>query len=136
MKKKHKQLWLDRSLVVTPYYYRLCVTEKDFHKELKRLELPKSSWPKFINTGANATLHEFVADSNDNAMCAIICLDKKDMKSRTKPQVYAMLVHEATHLWQWTKDNLGEKAPSAEFEAYAIQSLSQRLFESWEKQTK
>lgn len=50
--------------------------------------------------------------------------------------IVGILAHEATHLWQRAKEYLGEKAPSAEFEAYSIQGFTQSLFEEFQRQTK
>ncbi len=128
-----KAEWLDRSLVVSPYYYTLCTTEKLFEKELKRLSLPKESWPKFTaNDHSDAATHFFESDSK---RCVIICVRAKKGVHNTA-QVHAMLVHEAVHLWQEIKGNLGEASPSPEFEAYSIQCLSQRLFEEYKRQVK
>ena len=51
------------------------------------------------------------------------------------PQLAAMLTHEAVHMWQVARERLGEDKPSQEFEAYAIQALTQRLLEEFERQT-
>ena len=127
-----KSLWLDRSLFVSPYYYRLCLTEKDFHKELKRLELPKKDWPDFIKgSRSGATLHTFESDSG--YLLAIVNL--KDYKNRTDIEVFGLLVHEAQHLSDYCFEELGEAKPSSELKAYAIQSLSQRLMQSYKQQT-
>lgn len=125
--------WLDRSLFVSPYYYCLCLTEKAFRKELKRLELPKKEWPPFIlNDHSDATAHTF--QKGDGSLAAIICLRATSKNSLA--QIHSLLVHEAVHLWQSIRENIGEREPSVEFEAYSIQTLSQRLFESYADQTK
>lgn len=114
--------WLDRSLLVSPYHYALCTKEKDFQKELKRLKIPKSDWPEFISSDhANANVHYF-----EHSKCCIVCLGST--KGFTKIQVYALLVHEAVHIWQAIRDDIGERCPASEQEAYAIQSISQQLF--------
>lgn len=128
-KKSH---WLDRSLFTSPYYYRLCLTEKEFHKELKALELPKNKWPSFIKgEKSGATIHTF--ESSDGALCAIV-----NLKKTTAPieSIYSLLVHEAQHLVDYCFEELGETDPSSELKAYAIQSISQRLMESYKEQTK
>lgn len=125
--------WLDRALVVSPYHYCLCIDEKSFRKELKKLDLPKDQWPSFLASAqADATVH-FFEHSNGN-LCAIVCI--RASKKHSKEQVYAMLVHEAVHIWQEILDYLGEKSPSKEFEAYSVQTFCQRLFESYAAQTK
>jgi hypothetical protein len=125
-----KTEWLGRALVTSPYYYCLCASEKRFKAELKRIKLKKKYHPGFVLHGASATIHFF---EQGEKQLAIVCMQKD--KEKTKPQLYAMLVHEATHLWQKIRENIGEAAPSNEFEAYAIQTLSQRLIEAYIEQT-
>jgi len=128
-KKSH---WLDRSLFTSPYYYRLCLTEKEFHKELKGLKLPKKDWPNFIKTErAGATVHTF--ESDEGMLCAIVCLRKT---SNQIESIYGLLIHEAQHLVDYCFEELGETEPSSELKAYAIQTISQRLIESYKIQTK
>lgn len=125
--------WLDRALLISPFYYGLCLSEKDFQKELKGLKIPRSEWPSFLGSPhANATLHTF--EKGDGILCAIITLGS--MKGRSLAQVHAMLVHEAVHLWQAIRENIGEHRPSAEFEAYSVQTISQRLIESYDEAKK
>lgn len=120
--------WLDRALVVSPYYYGLCLDEADFRRELKKLKVPKDQWPPFLaSQSANATAHFF--ESDDGGRSCIITLGSA--KGRGAAQVHAMLVHEAVHLWQEIRADIGEKHPSSEFEAYAVQALSQRLIEAY-----
>jgi hypothetical protein len=123
--------WLDRGLLYSPYYYALCLDPAQFRAELKRLKLPRDSWPKFLSTShANATTHFF--EKFDGKRCAIVALGGTE--KRTDIQVHALLVHEAVHIWQEIRDTLGERSPSSEFEAYSIQALSQELMQSWHKQ--
>lgn len=124
--------YCDRALVRTPYRYALCTDEKSFQKELKRLGMPQSEWPPFLNPGAHATIHEFV--NGDGDCCALVCLGS--CKGRSTEEVHGLLTHEAMHLWRWTREALGEKAPSSEFEAYAIQNITQNLMEAWKMSRK
>ncbi len=124
--------WLNRELVTSPIYYALCINEKDFNYELKRLGISKSKRPDFLsNDHCNATTHFL---HNNGKLCAIVCLG--DTSNADKLQVYSLLVHEAVHLWQRIRENLGEWEPSKEFEAYSIQRISQELMYSYKKQSK
>lgn len=136
MKQKHRDKWLDRCALELPYCYRLCVTEKEFHKELKRLKLPKSVWPPFTKPPhANATVHYF-ENMGEQALCAIVCMSKKEKKLRTEPAIYGLLIHEAMHIWRACREHIGEERPSEELEAYAVQRIAQNLIWSWQEQTK
>ena len=122
-------IWLDRSLLISPVYYGLCKTEKDFKKELKRLGINKKEWPEFIkNDQSDATFHHFDNTSTNNS-CCIVCI--RVTKDVSKIQVYSLLVHEAVHIWQEIRETIGERCPATEQEAYAIQAISQQLFTAY-----
>lgn len=129
--KQIEPIWLDRALFVNSQYYTLCTTEEQFHKILKYLKVPKKQWPPFLNSGANATTHYF---ANDTLKSTVVCMPPRAEMSNA--QIVALLCHEAVHIWQATRKHYGERKPSAELEAYAIQSLTQRLVEEYERQTK
>lgn len=131
-----KTLWLDRELVTSPYHYRVCVREKDFYAELKRLSVPEKHWPEFTSSPhADATAH-FLTHAKTGNRCAIVCLSKIMAKRHAKTTIYGLLVHEAVHIWQHIKEDIGEFSPSSEFEAYSIQRIAQSLMWSWRKQAK
>ena len=132
MKLSSKLKWLDRTLIESPYHFGLCLSEKDFHKTLKRMNVAKDEWPSFMKTPqANATVHYFECDGSYSA---IVCLGST--KGIQLEQVYAMFVHEAVHIWQAIKDHIGEDEPSKEFEAYSIQAISQRLMFAYKERKK
>jgi hypothetical protein len=129
-KKQIDPLWLDRALFVNSQYYTLCTSEAQFHKILKYLNVPKDQWPPFINKGSNATTHYFI---NDKTRSTVVCMPPNPEMSNA--QIVALLCHEAVHIWQATRRDYGERKPSSELEAYAVQSLTQRLVEEYERQT-
>lgn len=124
---KRPSVWLDRNLITLHACFALCLTEASFQRELKRMKMPRASWPNFLLTPhANATCHEFETQSGQVSF--IVCIEIR--RNVTATQVYALLVHEAVHIWQAYCRRIGEEKPSAEFEAYAIQWLSQQLMQS------
>ena len=121
-----KAKWLDRTLILSPVYYTLCTSEKTLAIELKRIKL-KRDLVKTIDTGATTTF--FCND--DGETMAIVCLfnHKYDIE-----QINAILAHEAVHIWQDIRGLIGEKNPSAEFEAYSIQKITQELLYEYKRQ--
>ena len=119
--------WCDRSLWQCRYHYGLCLSEKDFHREMKKMAIPVSSWPSWLNDGADATTHFLMHP--DGAKAAIVCMP--DCDHLTGVQKAALLVHEAVHIWQEHRVSVGEHKPGDEAEAYAVQSISQRLMEAY-----
>lgn len=45
----------------------------------------------------------------------------------------AMIAHEAVHVFQTIRKEMGEREPSIEFEAYAIQDITLRLGAAYEQ---
>ena len=126
--------WQSRSLLDVPFCYCLVITEKAFKRELRRLKVPPKSWPNYTNSShANATVHFFEKTGGADEFCIVTL---RDWKRHTKTAILGVLVHEAVHIWQETRDRMGEHRPSVEFEAYAIQRISQNLMHSFKEQTK
>lgn len=126
-----KAEWLDRALFTSPVHYTLCTSERMFHAELRACALPRSKWPPFLLTShAHATIN-YIEHHNGRQM-AIVCMPPAP--ERDQLEVVGLLVHEAVHLWQWIREYIGEKAPSMEFEAYAVQRIVQSLLGEYRRQ--
>lgn len=136
-KKKSGLEWLNRDLLTSPYHYALCLSEKDFKAELKRLAVPKTDWPPFLKTTHSHATTNYFEQTKSSGQCAIVCMHPHTKKSGLDiKQVYALLVHEAVHIWRACADSMGEKYPALEEEAYAIQRIAQSLMFSYDEQTK
>jgi hypothetical protein len=122
-----KPKWLDRRLVLSPVYYTVCTSQKMFESLLREKKIETFEG---VNLGKGASTHFLKNDRNESV--AIVCLyDHKHLKE----QVYALLAHEAIHVWQEVLEVMGEKGPSPEFEAYSIQQICQELFLEYKRQT-
>lgn len=125
--------WCNRNLFISPIYYALCTSERDFHKECERLKVPRHEWPKFHKSSNHAATHWF--EKGDGRVCAVVTLAPEKGK-QTGVQIAALLVHEASHIWRGILAEIGEKKPCEEFEAYALQAISQDLMNAYLKQKK
>lgn len=115
-------------LFESPIHYALCVSQKQFDAELRRLgRTPEQG----VNDGAGATTNIFKAPNG--RLCALVCLFDHSLDYE---QIASLLAHEAVHLFQEIKKNIGERDPSAEFEAYCIQRITQNLLYAYKKQVK
>jgi hypothetical protein len=122
-----KVKWLDRALLAGPYL-ALVLSQKEFDEALGHCDVPKDKFVHWIkNAQSDATAHYL-----ENAVGELVCIVAiRPTESATGVQIAAMIVHEAVHVFQQFRDSIGEDAPSAEFEAYSIQSISQRLMEAY-----
>lgn len=115
--------WCARDAFLLPLCYTACFSEKAFQREMRRLRVPANAQPPFVMASANASTHFF--EKSDGSVAAIVCMDTG---TDAEPiQVACLLVHEAVHIWQEAMRLIGEDKPSAEFEAYTIQTISQEL---------
>lgn len=128
MKPSDKVAWINTWLVDSPYYIGLCKSEEGFKRELKRLSVPRDSWPEWIPKRKDGSTHCF--ESKDGRLCVIICIRKA---KGHELDAIGLLIHEAVHAWQEIREELGEDNPSSEFEAYSIQAISQRLIAEYRK---
>ncbi len=114
--------WLERDLIRLPMYWTLCTSQKELINVRKSLKVDGIEWPK---KHANVTLLE----NSDGRLCAVVCIS--GWREHTLEQNLALLVHEATHVWQYAREYINERNPSIEFEAYAMQAITQTLFEAF-----
>lgn len=124
--------WLSRSVHTLALKYGLCTNEAAFHEELRRFKITQKVEPT-LNPHSSACTH-FLESLELNVVCALIFMKLNPKHSRE--QHYSLLVHEAMHVWQRHLLLIGESKPSEEFEAYAIQAISQALMCSFLEQTK
>lgn len=122
--------WIDRTLIESPFCIGLCQTEKQFYKELKRLNIPKEECPNWISEDErkDGCVWHF-KESNGIGRCCIVCIKKN--KNSTPDGIVGLLIHESVHIWQRFKHDINETNPSPEFEAYTIQRIAQNLISAY-----
>ena len=116
-----KAKWLTRTLMIGPYL-SLCTSQKEFDLALKHLKVDKAM--PYI-AGHSATTHTFERDGD---IVCIVCLSESSIRRRPIGDTANILVHEAVHVWQAYRSNIGETKPSSEFEAYSIQTIFYTLY--------
>lgn len=124
--------WLDRSLMVCSDYYTLCLDESSFRAVMKHLAVSPEETPPFMsNWHSDATVHRF-ENQEKRGKTTVVCM--RGWEGKTGVQIACLLVHEAVHIWQHHREDIGEWKPGAEEEAYAIQNIAQRLMEDFSRQ--
>lgn len=118
-----KTKWLGPS-VTFPGYLTVCTSEKQFLAAAKRLGCKEPG--NWITPGADATLTTF--SRSDSQPAYVVSIRPRGKRSRAAWA--AMLVHESAHVWQRIRRLIGEHNPSDEFEAYALQSITQEIFQA------
>lgn len=119
--------WLDRTLIVAPLYIGFCVSEAAYLREMKKRGVANA--PAWIPSPQSDACVHFVDRDGGRHELALVCL--RETERSTGIGIAALLVHEAVHIWQRCKERIGERDPSAEFEAYSIQAISQQLMQAY-----
>ena len=125
-----KATWLGDCLIQLPCNIAICDSEAQFLNILKKIKLSAQLWPVWIADKAEGCTHLFSDEHGD--MVCVICVRKGLSRTCT----IGIIVHEAVHAWQLIKNIIAEDKPSDEFEAYAIQNLSQRLISAYFERAK
>lgn len=118
--------WLARDLIVGPYL-ALATSETEFRKALRHCRIPLAEMPEWVPAGKSGCAH-YLTNPDGDLVCVVAIRIRENV---TPIQVAGLLVHEAVHVWQRFRADINEHEPSAEFEAYAIQSIAQRLMHAY-----
>lgn len=118
-----KVIWCERGWM--PYFYGFCPDERAWYRELKRLGI---NAPRSYPTTDGACSH--LENAKDNNHCSIVTIRETKHSARVK---IGLITHEAMHVWRAMRESIGEHAPSAEFEAYSLQHITQNLIAAYEK---
>lgn len=119
--------WLDRTLLVGPYL-ALATNEQEYLSLVKSAKLePARHWCG--DAGYDACTHTW---RKGTELICIVTINPEYTKDMPPTHVAALLVHEATHVWQETKDKIGGNI-GHEAEAYAMQNICRELFNAYRK---
>ena len=121
--------WLDRRIAWPAPYLALALTEADFIKCIRHLS--PTAEARFPQSGAKT---EILEKTGSSPTCIVAMSEAA--ASRSPIEVAGLLVHEAVHVWQAYCDDIGERCPGSEQEAYAIQAISQALWTEYVRQRK
>lgn len=119
---KNGPQWLDRRVAAPGPYLALCLAEHEFKALIQEFKAPDPG-PWISTPQADATAH--LLANQDGRRCCIICV--REWRGRDPIELAGLLIHEAVHVWQCHADDIGERRPGDEQEAYAIQAIAQEL---------
>jgi hypothetical protein len=118
------KLWLNRTLLVGPNL-ALVTSEAEIKKLAKEFDVfPPEVW---LPDHWDACTHTWRVGSQ---LICIVCINMKRASEMAPTHVAALLVHEATHVWQETKEKIGGGI-GHESEAYAMQNICRELFDAY-----
>lgn len=105
----------------------LFIDQADFKAEIESLGV--DDHVDWVARNADATTH-FLECANQT-IC-IVCV--RPEPEREALETITLIVHEAVHVWQRAMEDIAERHPSDEFEAYSIQAISHILIAEYIRQ--
>lgn len=125
-----RQTWYGYGdFIASPVKYCLCTNEKQLRNEEKHLNVKAPA--EFMPKGAHAITVQL--DSPKDDPLAIVCVSLDDEKASYESYL-ALIAHESAHIFQMICTVWGERRPSDEFMAYALQMITLDLFKEFAKQ--
>lgn len=119
--------WCNRDPCPPLPHHTLVTSERQFRSILEQYDLqPVLVREHYVAPGACATMHTF--KMNNEYVC-LVGVSKGHLRTAPYVEVVGTLVHEAVHIFQRYCEYLCERAPSKEFEAYAIERITKNLLE-------
>ena len=115
--------WLDRSLILGPYL-TLCLSQTELDEVCCHLKMKEPLTIPQVNACVFT-----IKNTKDGRSACIVCLPI--LLGKHLVEIMGLLVHESMHIWQEVRRFIGEDNPSKEFEAYALQNISQTLVEEF-----
>lgn len=113
-------IWLPKGW--QPVQFGFCPSKRAWKKEMRRLG-NEEDYPQ----SAGRTCLFFKA----GVPGIVVTLNATKIQSCTRVEIAGILAHEATHVWQLIREQIGEESPGMEMEAYAIQAIFQGLYQAW-----
>lgn len=111
-------IWCDHGFF--PIHYGFCPSEAAWKREMKRLGIKCEPYPQ-----SDARTATFENKTRGDIAVIVTVHERYDEKPAVA--VMALIAHEAVHVWQAIRKEMGEDSPSTEFEAYALQDIILRL---------
>lgn len=119
--KPFKPNWLQRGLILSPYLL-LCLDQKEFNAIKGYLNVTDETGP-WVKDGASGCVHTLEASENSTA--CVVCV--RPEKGTCKSDLYALLAHEAVHVYHEVADMYPGVKWDEETAATGIQLITGRL---------
>ncbi len=109
--------WIDRGW--QNVYIGLCLSEKAWNRQLRKMEIDPKTEP-YPTASGNCSTFRF---TKEGKTISLVTIDASHFTKHSGLTCLGLLVHELAHVWQAVLEDMNEKNPSIEFEAYALQAL-------------
>lgn len=125
MGKPKGAIWCNKAW--SPVHYAFVPDAGAWAYELKRLDVGADDLEYPQSAARTSTL----TNKYRGKTICLVTMDAVQAKEYSDLEIFSLLAHEASHVWQSTCDAIGEKKPGRECEAYSIQHYTQELMRAY-----
>lgn len=118
----NRTIWCDHGWF--PHHYGFCPSEEAWQRTIKAIKLNQTPYP------AHDAACNLFQNRETKLPCVLVTMNHRP---RTPQVVVELLSHEAMHIWRDIRKTTGERKPSSEFEAYAMQNILRNLMDAYQK---
>lgn len=123
-------MWQDRTLFQGPRF-AVVTSQEQFQAVLD--EMGTEDADSFCDPSWFACVNSY---NIQGELVCIVGLNLERMAGEDPIDIAGHLVHEATHVWQYTRRALGPGGIGDEMEAYAVQNIATRLMRAYVEATR
>ena len=114
-----RTIWRDFGAL--PGGFGFCPTQTAWDLTIRRFGIKQAEYPQGPTALTTLFRHKSTREM------AVVVTMGEPMDRRPANSVVGLLTHEATHVWQYLLEDIGEVQPSREFEAYTLQRITMGL---------
>jgi hypothetical protein len=120
-------MWIDRSLLQGPRV-AVVTSQRQYLAVLRSIDYKEPD--EFCPARMLACVHSFEAAGE---LVCVVGINLPRTRAMDSIDVAALLVHEAVHVWQRTRDAIGADGVGRELEAYAVQNIAAGIMRAYVK---
>ena len=120
-----RTIWLDQGW--QPVAIGFYPTRKAWEREMKRLKVKPEAYP--FDSPVNGDAHWLENGTTGEAV--ILIGVNEELIGDDPTTLICVLVHEATHVFDWICEHMGENEPGGEMRAYAMQHIVRGLLNAY-----
>lgn len=120
----NKVYWIDRGW--QPVFLGFCPSKKAWDAAMKEFKIEEP--PEYpVSSGCT----QYVCNDKTGEAAILVVLNGDDKQPLLN--IIGLMVHEATHVFDFICEFINEDEPSREFKAYSIQMITMELLEAWRR---
>lgn len=123
-KKDMEAKYCERRPLISEVFFAFVPSKDAWERELSRLGVDPHPYP---TTAGHCTYFQ----SKEGQKICLVTIGEHCDEYKQPEGIPGLIAHEAMHVWREIRKDIGERKPSAEFEAYYLQHIFIELYSAY-----